>query len=325
MMQADDCVYIAGHNGLAGSAILRFLKSKSQNKIIFQNRTALDLTDQYEVKRFFSNFKPKHVVLAAAKVGGIKANATFPADFINLNLQIQQNVINSAFESGVDRLVFLGSSCIYPRDCPQPIKEEYLLSGYLEHTNRAYAVAKIAGIEMCSAFNQQYGTNYIALMPTNLYGPGDNYDPFSSHVLAATIRKFIEAQITGQQKVIMWGTGTPRREFLHSDDLASACHFILSLSDLTFKDLIDKTSPPIINVGTGLDITIKELAHMVADIVEYDGEIEFDSSFPDGTPRKLLDVSQINSLGWKAQIPLRAGISAICDKFFASTQSPIFS
>ena len=325
MIQEHDCVYIAGHTGLAGSAIRRYFEQKSYKNLVYKNRADLNLNNFEETNRFFAYFKPKYVVLAAAKVGGIKANATFPADFINLNLQIQQNIINSAFQHGVDRLIFLGSSCIYPRDCPQPIREEYLLSGRLEETNRAYAVAKIAGIEMCASFNQQYGTNYIALMPTNLYGPGDNYDPVTSHVLAATIRRFIEAKIQGKNSVTMWGTGTPRREFLHSDDLASACHFVLNLPDVTFKKLISENSPPVFNVGTGEDITIANLAQMIAEIVGFEGDIAFDRSHPDGTPRKLLDVSKMHALGWSAQIPLRAGISVVCDELLKSNQTPNFA
>jgi GDP-L-fucose synthase len=260
------------------------------------------------VRRFFESARPHHVVLAAAKVGGILANDTMPAEFIRENLAIQTNVIHEAWRSGVRRLLFLGSSCIYPRDCPQPMKEEYLLTGPLEPTNRPYALAKIAGIEMCSAYNRQYGTQFLAVMPTNLYGPGDNYDLQTSHVLPALIRKAHEAKVRGEDRLVVWGTGKPRREFLYSDDMADACVALLRVGEERFRAMID-THPPLVNVGSGTDVTVRELAELVSRIVEFKGALEFDASKPDGTPRKLLDASRIAGLGWIPRVPMAGGIA----------------
>jgi GDP-L-fucose synthase len=277
-----------------------------------RTRSQLDLSDKFAVKRFFAAEQPEYVFLAAAKVGGILANNSYPADFIHTNLAIQSNVVEAAHESGVKRLLFLGSSCIYPRDCPQPIREEYMLTGPLESTNRPYAVAKIAGIEECWAFNRQYGTEFIAAMPTNLYGPNDNYDLLSSHVLAALLRKMHEAKISDAQEVLVWGTGTVRREFLHSDDMADACVFLMNLPDEQYRNIAHSTTlPPIVNVGCGRDLTIRELAELIRLIVGFEGKLVYDPSKPDGTSRKLLDITRMNGFGWRAQIPLRDGIAAL--------------
>ena len=297
-MEYNSKIYIAGHRGLVGSAILRRLESEGYKNIIHRARKELDLTRQSAVEAFFEKEKPGYVFLAAAKVGGIYANSTYPAEFIYSNLMVQANVINAAHIYGVGKLLFLGSSCIYPRDCPQPMKEEYLLSGYLEPTNEPYAVAKIAGIKMCQSYNKQYGTNFISVMPTNLYGPNDNFDLMDSHVLPALIRKFHEAKVNDNPYAEVWGTGNPQREFLYVEDLADACLFLMENYD----------KKEIINIGTGEDVTIKELAGIVKEVVGYDGEMHFDRSKPDGTLRKLLDVSRINSLGWQAKTPLKAGI-----------------
>ncbi|KDA53100.1 GDP-L-fucose synthase [Thermoanaerobaculum aquaticum] len=299
-MLKDAKIYVAGHRGLVGSALVRALQARSYRNLILLTRQQLDLTDQQAVERFFSEQRPEFVFLAAAKVGGILANSTFPADFIRNNLQVQTNVIDAAYRHGVKKLLFLGSSCIYPRLAPQPIKEEYLLTGPLETTNEAYAIAKIAGIKMCQAYRRQYGFNAISLMPTNLYGPGDNFDLTSSHVLPALIRKFHDGKVQGASEVVVWGTGKPRREFLHVDDLADAALFLMEQYD----------SEEIINVGSGTDISIAELAEMVANVVGFKGKIVFDHSKPDGTPRKLLDVSKLYGLGWRPKIPLEAGIAA---------------
>ncbi|MGE3488204.1 MAG: GDP-L-fucose synthase family protein [Nitrospira sp.] len=305
-------IYIAGHRGLVGSALVRRLQAAGHHDLITRTHGELDLTDQAAVREFFQKEKPGQVLLAAAKVGGILANDTYPAEFIRENLAIQTNVIHEAWRAGVERLLFLGSSCIYPRDCPQPIKEEYLLTGPLEKTNRAYAVAKIAGIEMCRSYNQQYGTRYLAVMPTNLYGPGDNFDLQNSHVLPALIRKMHEAKLAGSPAVTVWGTGTPRREFLHSDDLADACLFLLSLPEEQYASLLaPHASPPLINVGCGQDVTIRELAETAQRVVGYPGRLEFDSGKPDGTPRKLLDVSRLSALGWAPHIGLADGIAQV--------------
>ena len=293
-------IYVAGHQGLVGSAILRQLQAQGYQNIIIIPREELDLLEQEEVYRFFAREEPQYVFLAAARVGGIEANRSFPAQFIRENLLIQSHVIDAAFNYGVKKLLFLGSSCIYPALAPQPIKEEYLLSGRLEETNEAYAIAKIAGIKMCQAYNRQYGANYISVMPTNLYGPGDNFDLNTSHVLPALIRKFHEAKIRQDKEVVVWGTGKPRREFLHVDDLASACIFLMHNYDQS----------EIINIGTGKDISIADLASLVKNIVGYEGKIVYDHSKPDGTPRKLLDVSKITALGWQPQITLRQGIES---------------
>ena len=297
-MDKSGKIYVAGHRGLVGSAIVRKLKEKGYNNIVVRDHKDLDLRDQYKTREFFELERPDYVFLAAAKVGGIYANATYPADFIYDNLAIEANVIKAAYDFGVKKLLFLGSSCIYPKFAPQPIKEEYLLSGYLEPTNEAYAIAKIAGLKMCQYFNQQYGTNYISVMPTNLYGPNDNFDLESSHVLPALIRKFHEAKVNNKPYVEVWGTGSPRREFLYVDDLADACVFLME----------EYNGNDVINIGTGEDITIRELAELIKRIVGYNGEIKFDTSKPDGTPRKLLDVSKLRKLGWRHKVSLEEGI-----------------
>jgi GDP-L-fucose synthase len=292
-------IYVAGHRGLAGSAIHRRLLRGGFTNLIVRNRGDLDLRDQQSVDSFFAEQRPEFVFLAAAKVGGILANSTYPAEFIYENLAVQNNVIHSAWKHGTTKLVFLGSSCIYPKLAPQPMREEHLLTGPLEPTNQWYAIAKIAGIKMVQAYRRQYGFNAISLMPTNLYGPGDNFDLQSSHVLPALIRKFHEARLNGSPQVVVWGTGSPRREFLHVDDLADAAVFLM----LNYDD------GEIVNVGTGVDATIRELAEMVARATGYKGDIVFDTSKPDGTPRKLLDVSKLTALGWKSSVPLEAGIA----------------
>ena len=311
-MKLDSRIFVAGHRGLVGSAIVRRLQSAGHANIVTRTHAELDLTHQPSVQAFMTSERPEYVFLAAAKVGGILANDTYPAEFIEQNLAIQNSVIHESWRAGVNRLLFLGSSCIYPRDCPQPIKEEYLLTGPLESTNRAYAIAKIAGIEMCWSYNRQYGTQYLAAMPTNLYGPGDNYDLQNSHVLPALIRKMHEARERGVPEVIVWGTGNPRREFLYSEDMADACLFLMSLSEEAFSPLITHhSSPPLINIGCGVDLTIRELAELVAQTVGFKGVLKFDTSKPDGTPRKLLDVGRLFSLGWRPTIPLDAGMKAV--------------
>ncbi len=297
-MDRDARIYVAGHRGLVGSAILRRLETGGFSNLIVRTHDELDLTRQADVEAFFEQERPEYVFLAAAKVGGILANATYPADFIRVNLQIQTNVIDAAYRFGAKKLLFLGSSCIYPKFAPQPMKEEHLLTGPLEPTNEPYAVAKIAGIVMVRSYRRQYGFNGISLMPTNLYGPGDNFDLTTSHVLPAMIRKFHEAKVAGAPSVTLWGTGSPRREFLHVDDLADAAVFLMERYD----------GEDILNVGVGEDVTIAELAEIVRDVVGYEGEIEWDTSKPDGTPRKLLDVSRLHALGWRARIGLREGI-----------------
>ncbi len=297
-MDAHSRIYVAGHRGLVGSAIVRRLESEGCQELITASRERLDLRDEGAMEEFFAREQPEFVFLAAAKVGGILANASRPAEFLRDNLAIQTNVIHSAWKHGVSKLLFLGSSCIYPKFAPQPIREEYLLTGELEPTNQAYAIAKIAGIQMCQAYRQQYGFPAISLMPTNLYGPGDNFNLESSHVLPALVRKFHEAAESGAPEVVIWGTGAPRREFLHVDDLADAAVFLMRSYD----------SGEIVNVGTGRDLTIAELAGLIARITGYRGKLAFDASRPDGTPRKLLDVSRLARLGWKARIPLEEGI-----------------
>lgn len=302
-------VYVAGHRGLVGSALVRRLAG-TDCTLIMRTHRELDLADRLAVDAFFRAERPEQVFLAAAKVGGIHANATYPADFIHANLAIQTNVIDAAFRYGVERLIFLGSSCIYPRDCPQPIVEASLLSGPLEETNRAYAIAKIAGVEMCRAYNHQHGTRFLAVMPTNLYGPNDNYDLDNSHVLPALIRKMHEAKHSGAPEVTVWGTGRPFREFLHSDDLADACAFLMNLPDERYAELLtDANAPALINIGSGIDQSIRDVALVVQEVVGYGGRLVFDPSRPDGTPRKLLDVSRMRALGWQAAIDLRAGIA----------------
>lgn len=307
-MEQDSKIYIAGHRGLAGSALVRQLQVRGYHNLITRTHTELDLTDQAAVRDFFSAERPEYVLLAAAKVGGILANNTYPAEFIRQNLAIQTNVIHEAWHSKVKRLLFLGSSCIYPRDCPQPIREEYLLTGPLEPTNRPYAVAKIAGIEMCWSYNRQYGTKYLAVMPTNLYGPGDNYDLENSHVLPALIRKIHEAKQRGDKEVVVWGTGAPRREFLYSDDMADACLYLMNLPERQAAGLFAQDRPPLVNIGCGADLTIRELAELVKRVVGFDGELVFDTAKPDGAPRKLLDVGRMAGLGWSATVPLEKGI-----------------
>jgi GDP-L-fucose synthase len=307
-MHTQSRIYVAGHRGLVGSAIARALTGSGFNELIVRSRAELDLTKADEVTRFFERERPDFVFLAAAKVGGILANDTYPADFIRENLAIESNVIDASYRSGVKRLLFLGSSCIYPKLCPQPIKEEYLLTGPLEPTNRAYALAKIAGVEMCWSYNRQYRTRFLSAMPTNIYGPGDNFHLANSHVLPALIRKVVQAKLAGARQVEVWGTGTPRREFLYSDDLAEACVFLMNLQEDKFSGLLSAKVPPLINVGTGEDVTIRELAEMVCGVLGFDGELVFDPSKPDGTPRKLLDVSRLAALGWKARRTLAEGI-----------------
>ena len=307
-MERNSRIFVAGHLGLVGSAIHRALERKGYANLLLRTRAELDLADRSSTRTFFTRERPEYVFLAAAKVGGILANDAYPADFIRENLEIQTSVIDAGYQSGVKRLLFLGSSCIYPKLAPQPIKEEYLLTGPLEPTNRAYALAKIAGIEMCWSYNRQYGTNYLAAMPTNLYGPGDNFDLKVSHVLPALMRKVVEAKSAGKRKLVVWGTGRPRREFLYSDDLAEACVYLLNLPEHQYKSLITENDAPLINIGTGEDLTIRELALLVSKVLEFDCELEFDSSRQDGTPQKLLDVSRINALGWKAKVSLEEGI-----------------
>jgi GDP-L-fucose synthase len=300
-MKLDSKIYVAGHRGMVGSAIVRALENQGFKNLICRTSKELDLTDQYQVQAFFENEKPEYVFLAAAKVGGIVANNTYRADFIYQNLMIQNNVIHASYLNGVTKLMFLGSSCIYPKNAPQPLKEEYLLTGLLEPTNEPYAIAKIAGIKMCEAYRDQYGCNFISVMPTNLYGPNDNYDLNNSHVLPALLRKFIEAKNNGDQSVTIWGSGTPLREFLHVDNLADACLFLM-------KNYNEKE---FLNIGVGHDISIIDLAKMVKEIVGFEGEIILDKSKPDGTPRKLMDVSKLRELGWEATIGLQFGIAEI--------------
>ncbi len=308
-MNKESKIYIAGHRGLVGSALVRNLQAKGYHNLVLRTHDELELHDQAAVKDFFSTEKPEYVILAAAKVGGIHANNTYPAEFIYDNLIIQSNVIHSAWQSKVSRLLFLGSSCIYPKECPQPMKEEYFLTGILEPTNRPYALAKIAGIEMCHAYNRQYGTKYLAVMPTNLYGPGDNYDLNNSHVLPALLRKVHEAKKHNISEVVVWGSGTPRREFLFCDEMADACVYLLENIDKGLPGLFNDVRPPLVNIGCGEDLTIRELAETIADVVDYKGRLVFDTSKPDGTMRKLLDVSRMQSLGWKASTSLREGIA----------------
>ena len=297
-MNKDSKIYVAGHRGLVGSAIVRELNKKGYSNIIGKTHKELDLMDAVAVENFFKEEKPEYVFLAAAKVGGIYANSTYPADFIYENLQIQNNVIGNAHKYGVKKLMFLGSSCIYPKMCRQPIKEEYLLSGYLEETNEAYALAKIAGLKMCQYFNKQYGTNFISVMPTNLYGPYDNFHPEHSHVMPALIRRFHEAKVNGAKEVVVWGSGKPLREFLYSEDMADACIYLME----------NYEGNDFFNIGTGKEITIKGLAELIKEVVGYEGEIVWDSSKPDGTPRKLLDVSRLESQGWKYKMELKDGV-----------------
>lgn len=327
-MDKYDKIYVAGHSGLVGSAIMRNLEQKGYRNLLVQTHTELDLTNQEAVAAFFADEKPDHVFLAAARVGGIHANNTYPAEFIRENLMIQTNIIHEAYRNNVRRLLYLGSSCIYPKFAPQPIKEEYLLNGPLEPTNRPYALAKIAGIEMCWSYNRQYGTQYLAAMPANLYGPGDSYDLNNSHVIPALIRKVHEAKINGAPTVTVWGSGTPRREFLYSDDMADACVFLMSLADGEYAKLLWPAGTPVesyalgfgplANIGSGVDITISELAEMIKQVVGYTGEIVFDTRKPDGSPRKLLDSSRIHAMGWKRRITLREGLPRVYSSFIGN-------
>jgi len=294
-------IYIAGHRGLVGSALKRKLESKGYTNLIFRTHRELDLTNQQAVNDFFEKERPEYIFLAAAKVGGILANSSYPAEFIYENLMIEANVINAAYKYGVKKLLFLGSSCIYPKLAPQPLKEEYLLTGPLEETNEAYAVAKIAGIRLCKHYNEQYGTNFISVMPTNLYGLNDNFDLETSHVMPALIRKFHEAKVNNESEVVVWGTGKPLREFMHVDDMADACVYLME--NYNYSDIGE-----FVNLGVGEDVTISELVELIKEIVGFEGEIRYDTSKPDGTPRKLMDVSRLNGLGWKAGIPLEDGI-----------------
>lgn len=311
-------IFIAGHRGLVGSALQRCLRGKGYANIVTRTRAELDLRNQKDVEAFFQEERPDLVLLAAAKVGGIHANNTYPAKFIHENLIVQDNVIHSAWQNGCKRLLFLGSSCIYPRDCPQPMREEHLLSGPLEATNRPYALAKIAGIETCWAYNREYGTRYIAVMPTNLYGPGDNYDLANSHVLPALIRKMHEAKVENRDSVVIWGTGAAKREFLHSDDLAEACVFLLEEPDEHLKYLFSERIAPFVNIGYGKEITIAELARLVRKVIGFEGKLVWDSDKPDGTPRKLLDVSRMTALGWQPRIGLEEGIAASYSDFLTN-------
>lgn len=309
-MELDAKIYVAGHTGLVGSAIMRRLSEAGHTNLITATHDELDLTDSVATRAFYERHKPDHVFVCAAKVGGIIANNTYPADFIHINLAIGTNTIHEAWRSGVKRLIFLGSSCIYPRECPQPMKEEHLLSGPLEPTNRPYAVAKIAGIETCWAFNRQHGTHYLSVMPTNLYGQGDNYDLTTSHVLPALIRKMHEAKVGGKPNVTLWGTGSPRREFLYSEDLADAVVFLANLPDAVYDPLVSsETVAPLINIGYGEELTIRELAEQVKAVVGFEGELVWDTDKPDGTPRKLLDSSRLRALGWQPRVPLAEGIA----------------
>ena len=304
-MKLTDKIYVAGHTGLVGSAIERLLTRKGYTNILKRTSEMLDLRDQLAVRSFFEEEKPAYVFLAAAKVGGIMANKTYPADFIFDNLSIQNNIIHAAYLTGVEKLLFLGSSCIYPKQAPQPIKEDYLMTGFLEPTNEAYAVAKIAGIRMCQAFHNQFGSRFISVMPTNLYGPADNYHLENAHVLPALIRKFHEAKLKNKSSVIVWGTGNARREFLHVDDAAMACYYLMQKYE----------SSEIVNIGSGEDHTIKEMALMLKKITDFEGDLLFDESKPDGTMRKLLDVSKLNALGWKSTIELEEGLTRTYDNF----------
>lgn len=302
-MDREAKIYIAGHQGLVGSAIKRKLAELGYTNLVYRSKEQLDLRNQQAVNDFFSQEIPEYVFLAAAKVGGIHANNTYPADFIYSNLAVQINVIHASYLHGVKKLLFLGSSCIYPKFAPQPMKEEYLLTGELEPTNEPYAIAKIAGIKMCQAYNRQYGANFISMMPTNLYGINDNFDLENSHVLPALIRKFHEAKVQDKPEVEIWGTGSPKREFLYVDDLADACVYLMN--NYNYREI-----EPFVNIGTGKDLTIKELAELIKDIVGYKGILNFDPSKPDGTPQKLLDVSKLRALGWEAKTPLREGVEA---------------
>jgi len=324
-LKLDSKIYIAGHRGLVGSALMRILRDRGYENFVTRTHAELDLTSQAAVDAFFAAEKLDYVFLAAAKVGGIHANNTYPAEFIRDNLAIQTNVIHAAYKNNVKRLLFLGSSCIYPKLAPQPMKEEHLLTSELEPTNRPYALAKIAGIEMCWAYNRQYKTQYLAVMPTNLYGPGDNYHPENSHVIPALIRRFHEAKLANAPSVTVWGTGTPRREFLYSEDMADACVYLMNLPDAQFVPLLGQDRndglAPLMNIGVGEDLTIRELAETVKDVVGYTGVIEFDTSKPDGTPRKLMNVGRLNAMGWSAHTAMHNGLDAAYRDFKANSDS----
>lgn len=311
-MEKTAKIYVAGHRGMVGSAIVRKLQKEGFNNLLLRTSAELDLRNQQAVQDFMQHEKPDYVFLAAAKVGGILANNTYRAEFIYDNIMIQSNIIHASYLNGVKKLMFLGSSCIYPKLAPQPLKEDYLLTGELEATNEPYAIAKIAGIKMCDSYRSQYGCNFISVMPTNLYGPNDNYSLETSHVLPALIRKFHEAKLKNEPAVTMWGTGQPRREFLHADDLADACYFLMQ----------NYNEPGFVNIGTGEDITIKDLALLIKDVVDYKGTIEHDLSKPDGTPRKLMDVQKLNNMGWKARIDLHEGIEKVYQEF-SKLYSPV--
>lgn len=310
-MQKEDKIYIAGHRGMVGGAIHRCLVQQDHHNIVTQTSASLDLRNQAEVLRFFEQEKPSYVFLAAAKVGGIMANNTYRAEFLYDNLMIEANIIHAAYINGVKKLMFLGSSCIYPKMAPQPLKEDYLLTGPLEYTNEPYAIAKITGIKLCEAYRDQYGCNFISAMPTNLYGVGDNYHPQNSHVLPALIRKFHEAKESAAESVTVWGSGTPKREFLYADDLAEACVFLMKNYD----------GKQLVNIGTGEDLTIKELAELIRSVVDFPGEIVFDSSKPDGTPRKLMDVSKLHNLGWKHHTQLAEGVKLAYEDFLSKNKA----
>ncbi|MFK7966321.1 MAG: GDP-L-fucose synthase family protein [Burkholderiaceae bacterium] len=319
-------IFVAGHRGLVGSALVRGLSAGGWSDPLVRSSSELDLRDAAQTARFFEEHKPEYVFLAAAKVGGIIANHKYPVDFLSDNLNIQNSVINAAFAHGVKRLMFLGSSCIYPKLAEQPMNEKSLLTGALEPTNRAYALAKIAGIELCWSYNRQHDTQYLAVMPTNLYGPGDNYHPENSHVIPGLLRKFHEARESGAPSVSVWGSGKPRREFLYSDDMAGACIYLMTLPDEKFAPLLGSDevatgefNPPLVNIGVGEDVTIAELAQLIQEVVGYKGRIEYDASKPDGTPRKLMDVSYVNSLGWKASTPLREGLQQAYEEFCSNS------
>jgi GDP-L-fucose synthase len=308
-MRTSDAIYVAGHTGLLGSALIRRLRAMGYSNLLLATHRDLDLTDSTAVQKFFARERPQYVFLAAARVGGILANSSFPANFIFENIRIQTNVIHEAYRNRVERLLFAGSSCIYPKLAPQPLDEDSLLTGPLEPTNRPYAVAKISGIEMCWAYNRQYKTQFLAAMLTNLYGPGDNYHPSNSHLIPALIRKMHEAKLGGTERAVVWGTGTPRREFLYSDDAADACIFLLNLPEGRFAELVgDVENPPLVNVGWGKDMSVREVAELVAEIVGLGQALAFDSTKPDGTPRKLMNTNRLNSLGWQPRIGLREGL-----------------
>ncbi|HIC41395.1 MAG TPA: GDP-L-fucose synthase [Piscirickettsiaceae bacterium] len=317
-MNSNDKIYIAGHNGMVGSAIVKKLREKGFINIVTQSSSELDLTNQQEVHNFLQNEKPDYVVIAAAKVGGIYANDSYPAEFIYQNLMIEANLIHGSYLAGVNNLLFLGSSCIYPKESLQPIKEEYLLSGHLESTNEPYAVAKIAGIKLCESYNRQYGTDYRSIMPTNLYGPNDNFHPKNSHVIPALIRKFHEAKVKNKPFVEVWGSGKPMREFLHVDDMADASIHIMDIDKKTLESEVDPMLSHI-NIGTGTDITIKDVAQIVKEVVGFCGEIVFNTKMPDGTKRKLLDISKLERLGWKPAIPLIDGLKETYEWFQKSS------